>query len=257
MILTEAHDYIDVLLDKADQPYFIEEEKNKFLNLAISDFVNMHYEKMHIDEDSRRAISGCVDWNSWNLTKTEILSGSYLYGNSPGFSAKYDDSTSTDDKGYWKYGNQYVLPKHHLYIFNLSARRYNRDEVLDSTGMPFSGVTGSDIINGPTIPVKNVSIRDFYQLSQSNDPFNNNDYDNAKWAYIENRIVISPGSNIDYVQIQSLTIPTVEQAFSAATYDSSTAPGARTFAEHYQKLIVQIAVKRMTQTDIGLMTPPQ
>ena len=56
--------------------------------------------------------------------------------------------------------------------------------------------------------------------------------------------------------MQSLIIPTVEEAFSAATYDTSTAPGKRTFAEHYQKLIVQMAVQRMTQTDVGLMTPP-
>ena len=33
MNLAEAHEYIHILLDKADQPYFIEEEKNKLYSL--------------------------------------------------------------------------------------------------------------------------------------------------------------------------------------------------------------------------------
>ena len=61
MILTEAYDYMDLLLDKADQPYFTTEEKDKFLNLAISDFMNFQYQKMGADEDARRALSGCID----------------------------------------------------------------------------------------------------------------------------------------------------------------------------------------------------
>lgn len=257
MTLTEAYDYIDVLLDKADQPYFIKEEKDKFLNLAISDFVSMHYEKMHVDEDSRRAISGCVDYNSWDLSTTEILSGLYLYGSNPSFSAKYDDTTSTDNKGFWKYGNQYVLPKQHLYVFNIGVGKYNRDEVLDNTGMPFPGVTDSDIKYLGSKSATNKSVRDFYQTANTNDPFNESNDDNTIWAYVENKIIFTGVKNIKYVNMQTLTIPTVEQAFSAATFDSSTAPTLFVFAEHYQKQIVQVAVKRMTQTDIGLMTPPQ
>ena len=61
MTLNEAYELIDLLLDKADQPYFTVVEKDKFLNLAISDFINMHYQKMTADEDSRRALSGCID----------------------------------------------------------------------------------------------------------------------------------------------------------------------------------------------------
>ena len=78
MILTEAYDYMDLLLDKADQPYFITEEKNKFLNIAISDFINFHYQKMTIDEDSRRALAGCIDFQDFELTDAHILGMSIL-----------------------------------------------------------------------------------------------------------------------------------------------------------------------------------
>ena len=56
--------------------------------------------------------------------------------------------------------------------------------------------------------------------------------------------------------MQVITLPTIEQAFSADTWQESTAPAARTFAEHYQKQLVQIAVEKMTKVDVGLMTPP-
>ena len=124
--------------------------------------------------------------------------------------------------------------------------------------MPFPGITNADLVYTPTKSAVNKSIREYYETAYSNDPFNKppND-DGAFWAYIENRIVISGASNIRYVNMQTLTLPTVEQAFSADTYGNSSAPASRVFSNHYQKQIVQIAVKRMTQTDIGLMTPPQ
>ena len=56
--------------------------------------------------------------------------------------------------------------------------------------------------------------------------------------------------------MQVITLPTVDQAFSSNTYQESTAPASLTFAEHYQKQIVQLAVEKMTRVDVGLMTPP-
>ena len=50
MTFGQAHAEMDILLDKADQPYFTTQEKDKFLNLAISDFINFHYQKMTADE---------------------------------------------------------------------------------------------------------------------------------------------------------------------------------------------------------------
>ena len=258
MTLTEAHEYIDILLDKADQPYFIEEEKNKFLNLAISDFINMHYEKMTADEDSRRALAGCIDWQSFWLTSEQIIDGNHIYGNNrPGLSEKYDDTTATDRVGYFMYGHQYVLPKQHLYVLSIGVQFYNKDEIIDPlTGMPYSGITSADVVIGPTISAKNKPTRNYYEHGYTNDPFNKSGEDAPYWSYIENRINFSGSAAIRYINMQVITLPTVEQAFSDATWESSTAPASLTFAEHYQKLIVQIAVKRMTQTDVGLMTPP-
>jgi len=259
MNLAEAHEYIDILLDKADQPYFIEEEKNKFLNLAISDFINMHYQKLEADEDSRRALSGCINWNDFSLSKAKIIDGTAIYdGSYPALSLVYPDTTATDITGYFTYGNHYVLPKQHLYVLSLGVSHYNKDEVIDpSDGTVYSGVTANDIIVSPIVSVKNKSTREYYEHTNTKDPFNESSEDAPYWSYIENKIVISGGSSsIRYVNMQVITLPTVEQAFSASTYGSSTSPSTLTFAEHYQKQIIQIAVKRMTQTDVGLMTPP-
>ena len=258
MNLAEAHEYIDILLDKADQPYFIEEEKNKFLNIAISDFINMHYQKMTADEDSRRALSGCIGWRSFSLTKAKIIDGTAIYANAyPALSEVYDDTTATDTKGYFEYGNHYVLPKQHLYVLSIGLGFYNKEEVINpSTGEVYSGVTEDDIIFSPAISAKNKSTREHYEHAYTKDPFNKSDVDAPYWSYIENRITFDNASNLRYINMQVITLPTVEQSFSASTYGNSTAPASLIFAEHYQKQIIQMAVKRMTQTDVGLMTPP-
>lgn len=56
MNLEEAHDLMDLLLDKADQPYFTEEEKNEFLNQAITSFINHHYSTYDQEQVSRDAL---------------------------------------------------------------------------------------------------------------------------------------------------------------------------------------------------------
>ena len=53
MTTTEALEYLDLLLDKADQPYFIDAEKEKFINLAITEFINKYYSKIELNSESR------------------------------------------------------------------------------------------------------------------------------------------------------------------------------------------------------------
>ena len=261
MILTEAHDYIDLLLDKADQPYFTTEEKNRFLNIAISDFINFHYQKMASDEDSRKAISGCIDWMAWFLSPTEIIDGTNIFDNKyPAFSEKYDETWvgTSNILGPWRFGFQYQLPQQHLYTLALNMGFYNFDEIIDpTTGLPYPGKTEADLVFDPIIAVKNKSIRDYYQDDYINDPFNKSDQDNPEFSYIENRIVFN-GNNraIRYVSIQTLTLPTVNEAFSDQTIGTTTASVERVFNEHYQKQIIQLAVEKMTRVDVGLMTPP-
>ena len=253
MTLDQAKELIDLLLDKADQPYFTSEEKDKFLNLAISDFVNMHYEKMLVDEDSRSALSGLINDATFGLTKAEIIGGALIY-NAPGaidypaLSEKFDINTFTSTKGYWESGNQYVLPKQHLYVLHVSVSFYNYDEVLDSTGNPNAGVGVGDVDFGPFISVKNKSIRDYKEVQNTDDPFNKPSNTNPCWAYLENNLLILPAIPIRSVHIQTLQLPTLNEAFTG----SSTPGQPRSFKKHYQR---EIAVEKMTRVDIGLMTP--
>ena len=68
MTLTEAHDLMDLLLDKADQPYFTEDEKNQFLDQAITSFINNHYQFYEQEQVSRDALGFFSTISSMNNT---------------------------------------------------------------------------------------------------------------------------------------------------------------------------------------------
>ena len=57
MTRNQAYDLIDQLLDKADQPYFTNIEKDDFIHQAINEFINNHYAKYDIDQISRDALA--------------------------------------------------------------------------------------------------------------------------------------------------------------------------------------------------------
>jgi len=293
MNLTEAHDYMDMLLDKAEQPYFTTIEKDRYLDLAISEFVNSNYRKMGADEDSRRAIANCIDWNRYELTADDIESEAYIYeGGStgvndyPGLSVKYtnagiieqdgtvksDSAFSTADLaytnyGFFKYGNQYVLPKNHLFTIAIQVDYYNRKEVMDlDTGKMHPGKDADDIVTERVIP-KAVSITEYYEKHNTLDPFQSAnvsdkagtpwsdsfgqiDYQQknkriAYWSYVEGRINISHASQVTRFYIESVILPTVGQAFSSSTMGgNSPAPSGFTFSDHYQRKIIQLAVRK-------------
>lgn len=273
MLLNDAYDLMDLLLDKSDQPYFVTEEKDKFLEIAISDFVEMNYQEMSINEESRRVMAPLIDWNSFSLTEAEIISGNYIYrGNYPALSLKYTDegipadptslatttftASTNDEKGYFLFGNQYVLPRQHLYVLSIGVQFYNKDDIIDlSTGLTYTGVTAADVVISPTVSAKNKSTKDYYEHAYTKDPFNKSDEDAPYWSYIENRITFASSSGIRYINMQTITLPTLQRAFSAATYQNSTAPASRVFTDHYQREIVKIAVGLMTKVDEGLITP--
>lgn len=58
MNLSDANDYLDLLLDKADQPYFTNDEKEIFLNLSITEFINKYYNKIDFNSETRTALTG-------------------------------------------------------------------------------------------------------------------------------------------------------------------------------------------------------
>tara|TARA_X000001382_G_scaffold129273_1_gene120845 strand:+ start:3353 stop:4012 length:660 start_codon:yes stop_codon:yes gene_type:complete len=55
--ISQAYDLIDQLLDKSDQPYFTENEKDDFIRQAIHEFINNHYAKYDINQVSRDALA--------------------------------------------------------------------------------------------------------------------------------------------------------------------------------------------------------
>ena len=255
MNLDDAYNMIDLLLDEADLPYFSNEEKHKFLGLSISDFINMHYQKMTSDEDSRRALSGCIDWKGgFSLSPADIIAGTYVYDDRyPGLSEKYTSTgisgitaAPTRTNGFFKFGNAYVLPEQHLYVLAMAIKTYNKEDIIDpDTGLAYSGVAEDDIIISKTVSVKNKSTRDYYEDVVSSDPFNKPTKEDPNWNYIENRIHISPGSNIIYMNIQVITLPTVDQAFSEST--NSGTNKKLVFADHYKTQIIQAAVSKMSK----------
>ena len=268
MTLDEAYNYIDMLLDKADQPYFTTEEKNRFLNMAISDFISAHYQRLGADEDSRMALSGCMDFQNFSLTKDDIFGGTYVYNNQyPALSEKFGLTyhngltiEQQDRTGYFKFGNQLILPKKHLYIIELRISTYNKRQVIDESnnGVVYPGVVVSDIKTSPSINVELVPLQEHYVSNSTEDPFKNNKgltkYDAT---LTEGRLLFKNADKIRQITMTTLTLPSIQDAFDSETYDpTGSIPAALTFKEHYQKQIIEIAVNKMTQVDVGLMTGP-
>jgi hypothetical protein len=60
MTLVQARNLLDILVDKANNPYFTNNEKDEFLQLAITDFIEKYYTAYDINEQSRSALKGLV-----------------------------------------------------------------------------------------------------------------------------------------------------------------------------------------------------
>ncbi len=69
MLRQDAYDLMDLLLDKADQPYFIDSEKDMFLMQSVVSFINNHYAMYGQRQVSRDALQSFVISSSGiNLT---------------------------------------------------------------------------------------------------------------------------------------------------------------------------------------------
>ena len=68
MTLQEAYELIDLLLDKADQPYFTDDEKNQFLDQSIMSYINHHYRLYEQEQVSRDALQ----FFQLNTTNTDV-----------------------------------------------------------------------------------------------------------------------------------------------------------------------------------------
>ena len=277
MDLNEAYNYMDMLLDKADQPYFTINEKNRFLDLAISDFINSHYQRMGADEDSRKALAPIIDYANYNLSAADIVSGSYIYNNRyPALSELYTEAAhllrsdemhdvgTQKDVGYFLYGNQFLMPERHLYTITCQVSTYNYKQIIDpSTGIPYAGVTEDDVKISGLINVDLQATADWNDQKESQDPFNG--FKNRKSEastpeirayYVENRIVFTNPAHIRQVVMHVIILPTFTNIFYYKGEGGSNLPKRPTLSEHHQRQIIELAVSKMTQVDVGLMTGP-
>tara|TARA_R110000823_G_scaffold35231_1_gene97275 strand:+ start:1013 stop:1627 length:615 start_codon:yes stop_codon:yes gene_type:complete len=76
MTLNDAYDYIDLMIDKANQPYFINTEKDIFLNLSITEFLNKRYALMRVNQDYSEMIGNRASLNEGSAGYTIV--GNYV-----------------------------------------------------------------------------------------------------------------------------------------------------------------------------------
>lgn len=56
MNIAAAYTYVDLMIDKANQPYFIDSEKDIFINLSITEFLNKRYELRGVNQEYKEMI---------------------------------------------------------------------------------------------------------------------------------------------------------------------------------------------------------
>tara|TARA_R100000742_G_C4279326_1_gene103597 strand:+ start:2509 stop:3153 length:645 start_codon:yes stop_codon:yes gene_type:complete len=60
MTITEMHKLADLLIDKANAPWFTSEEKDMFINLAIKQIVDVNYREFEKNEEARAKLNTIV-----------------------------------------------------------------------------------------------------------------------------------------------------------------------------------------------------
>jgi len=179
--LQEAYDMIDLLLDKADQPYFTDDEKNKFLDQAIMAFINHHYEFYDQEQISRDALMFFLHWES--ITSAD----------------------NTDEETVWNGYSQELHPDYvHLIHFRLTPT-INDEGNYDTADMDSYKIVGA---------------KDFWDHEYSSDPFNKPS-DHNKYCYVRHgisngqaKVYFRPTSDTGYSQALQLVYRNREDVFS-------------------------------------------
>ena len=79
MTIVDAYIYLDLMLDKAQQPYYTDSEKDIFINLSITEFLNERYSMMRANQDYSEMTGAreSADQSSANVT----VAGNYCEAN--------------------------------------------------------------------------------------------------------------------------------------------------------------------------------
>ena len=60
MTVADAYNHLDLLLDKADQPYFTNSEKDIFLELAVTEFIDKNYTVFGANQEYRDKLNHLI-----------------------------------------------------------------------------------------------------------------------------------------------------------------------------------------------------
>jgi hypothetical protein len=118
MDVTDAYNHLDLLLDKADQPYFTNLEKNLFLELAVTEYIDKHYTVFGANQEYRDKLNHLI-----------------VIQNDPGFGVL-------------------TLPSDYLHLLSVTVggKNYkvvNTNDYFDKVKMGASGVATEDPFNDP------------------------------------------------------------------------------------------------------------
>jgi len=94
MTVADAYNHLDLLLDKADQPYFTNSEKDIFLQLAVTEFTNKYYRGYGLNQEYR---DGLLAFTSY---ATATVSGGMNGMFGPGSDFVHLISLQANDKDY-------------------------------------------------------------------------------------------------------------------------------------------------------------
>lgn len=159
MTFTEAHDLMDILLDKADQAYFTTAEKDEFLSMAIMEWFEELVNKTSRNEKEEADLALYISSVSGTVgtTKNQIEIANNVSNSSP--------RTNSFDKGV----------KEPIYrILSLQVRKTVSDSYEDC--LPYNSAQ--------------------YSVSSSLDPFNKPTDDQRRWRTRNTILEVTPDTGL-------------------------------------------------------------
>jgi len=223
MNLQEAYDMIDLLLDKADQPYFTDDEKNMFIDQAISAFIKRHYQFYEQEQVSRDALQffhyeSFKASNQTQVSATDATTGEAII---------YDFENWSANK---------KLHKDYMHLINFEV-------LYDDTGFNTTGYSNCKILGS----------KNFLDLKTSSDPFNKpskedpicyvghggGDINNPQgiFMYEHARVFFLPATSVGACKAQQLILRNHTECFSNVENNR--------VKELYQREIIDITVRKM------------
>lgn len=181
MTFGEAHDLMDLLLDKADQPYFTVEEKDKFLNVAYFDWFDKALDRYDTDPEIAKCLGKLVTRESGRFESyAQLAIHTARYGaQSVPYRTPSNNSSSAPD-----------LTDHGVPINSIrSIGRFPFARLLHFQVLYINENVGTTAKEWKNVELVKSNEHGLYYSDTSSDPFNKADDDNVKCymrgAYLE------------------------------------------------------------------------